>query len=63
MRLSCLASLRVLYTKREKAEGVPLSGFLSYKLAATYSPTCAVPSAWRGLTSLFGMGRGGSPAL
>ena len=33
------------------------------KTAATYSPTCAVPSAWRGLTSLFGMGRGGSPAL
>ena len=35
----------------------------SRKTAATYSPTCAVPSAWRGLTSLFGMGRGGTPAL
>lgn len=34
-----------------------------FKTATTYSPTCAVPSAWRGLTSLFGMGRGGSPAL
>ena len=32
-------------------------------MAITYSPTFAVPSAWRGLTSLFGMGRGGSPAL
>ncbi len=29
--------------------------------AVTYSPTFAVPSAWRGLTSLFGMGRGGTP--
>ena len=34
------------------------------KTAATYSPTLwAVPSAWSGLTSLFGMGRGGTPAL
>ena len=33
------------------------------KGAATYSPAFAVPSAWRGLTSLFGMGRGGAPAL
>ena len=29
----------------------------------TYSPAFAVPSARRGLTSLFGMGRGGSPSL
>ena len=29
----------------------------------TYSPDFSVPSARRGLTSLFGMGRGGSPAL
>ena len=36
---------------------------LSLKGAVTYSPTFAVPSAWRGLTSLFGMGRGGAPAL
>ena len=33
------------------------------KGAATYSPGLPVPSAWRGLTSLFGMGRGGTPAL
>ena len=32
----------------------------SVKTATTYSPTCAVPSAWRSLTSLFGMGRGGT---
>ena len=31
--------------------------------AVTYSPTFAVPSARRGLTSLFGMGRGGTPVL
>ena len=34
------------------------------RLAATYSPTLiAVPSALTGLTSLFGMGRGGTPSL
>ena len=33
------------------------------KTAATYSPTLAVPSARSGLTSLFGMGRGGTPTL
>ena len=33
------------------------------KGAATYSPACAVPSARLGLTSLFGMGRGGTPTL
>ena len=32
-------------------------------LAATYSPTDAVPSALTGLTTLFGMGRGGSLSL
>ena len=35
----------------------------SFYGAVTYSPTFAVPSARRGLTSLFGMGRGGSHAL
>ena len=35
----------------------------SIKKAATYSPTFAVPSALKGLTSLFGMGRGGTPSL
>ena len=32
-------------------------------MAATYSPTNAVPSALTGLTSLFGMGRGGALSL
>ena len=36
---------------------------LFLKKAATYSPTYAVPSAQLGLTSLFGMGRGGTPTL
>ena len=36
---------------------------LFLKKAATYSPTFAVPSAQLGLTSLFGMGRGGTPTL
>ena len=35
----------------------------SRKGAVTYFPTFAVSSAWQGLTSLFGMGRGGSLAL
>ena len=39
----------------------PLWGWVSVKVASTYSPTVktAVPSAQSGLTSLFGMGRGG----
>ena len=34
-----------------------------FKGAVTYSPDFSVPSALRGLTSLFGMGRGGTLAL
>ena len=55
----------VMVQKRRKAlpaillEGLPLEN----KMAATYSPACAVPSARSGLTSLFGMGRGGTPTL
>ena len=33
------------------------------RVAASYSPIIIVPSAQPGLTSLFGMGRGGAPAL
>lgn len=34
------------------------------KVAATYShTTSALPSAWLNLTTLFGMGRGGTSAL
>ena len=47
----------------EKVPAGILPQGLSWKTAATYSPTFAVPSARLGLTSLFGMGRGGTPAL
>ena len=36
---------------------------VSSKAAITYSPAFAVPSALQGLTSLFGMGRGGALVL
>ena len=52
--------------KTEKGSGslIGITGTFPSKTAATYSPTLrAVPSARRGLTSLFGMGRGGTPAL
>ena len=50
--------------KRGPSKASALKGPLSKKMAATYSPTLkAVPSACTGLTSLFGMGRGGTPAL
>ena len=50
--------------RTQKQRGVILIGqLLSLKTAATYSPTNAVPSARSGLTSLFGMGRGGTPTL
>ena len=49
--------------KIEKVPAGILPQGLSWKTAATYSPTFAVPSARLGLTSLFGMGRGGTPAL
>ena len=59
----CLPLLRPL-SHIEKQRGVILYGqLLSLKTAATYSPTNAVPSARSGLTSLFGMGRGGTPTL
>ena len=36
---------------------------VSCKVAASYSPALAVPSALQGLTSLFGMVRGGALVL
>jgi hypothetical protein len=39
------------------------SGIDFIRKATTYSPAFAVPSALMGLTSLFGMGRGGTPLL
>ena len=56
---------RQLTTDNKKASP-PVGGKAFYiKSAATYSPTfcSAVPSAQEGLTSLFGMGRGGTPPL
>jgi hypothetical protein len=47
----------------KKKEGILLRYPLILKSATSYSPTCAVPSALSGLTSLFGMGRGGTPML
>ena len=42
----------------------PKRNLRALKVAATYSPTTsAVPSAWLSLTTLFGMGRGGTSAL
>lgn len=38
-------------------------GVLKERRLPTLPPVRAVPSARQGLTSLFGMGRGGSPAL
>ena len=64
-RLPELSKRGVLITKKEVLQKLLLLKDLSLKkMAATYSPTLkAVPSACTGLTSLFGMGRGGTPAL
>jgi hypothetical protein len=43
--------------KRKKVSQISLKDFFK-KLAATYSPAIAVPSAQLGLTSVFGMGTG-----
>ena len=45
--------------KQKKLRSVMLRSLS--KMADTYSPANAVPSARAGLTSLFGMGRGGTP--
>ena len=56
--------LRVIKDFKGMGKKKRLQGLLAAsKGAVTYSPTFAVPSAWQGLTSLFGMGRGGAPAL
>ena len=46
-------------TNKKKLRSVMLRSLS--KMADTYSPANAVPSARAGLTSLFGMGRGGTP--
>ena len=65
--LSSFKGKLVMTTKKNPSADLNRSteGLPFQKTAATYSPTfsSAVPSALRGLTSLFGMGRGGSPVL
>ena len=46
-----------------KASGIAPRGFLKKDGSYLLSHGCAVPSARAGLTSLFGMGRGGTPPL
>tara|TARA_B100000497_G_C7693735_1_gene422727 strand:+ start:4439 stop:4657 length:219 start_codon:yes stop_codon:yes gene_type:complete len=50
-------SSKYLTKKKPSNEG------FNKKMAATYSPTVVVPSALKGLTSLFEMERGGTPSL
>ena len=52
--------VRGVYTQKSPGKRGLLG---AWKGAVTYSPAFAVPSARRGLTSLFGMGRGGTPVL
>ena len=54
-----------VYAQKNPESVIWRIGVLFVKSAATYSPTfcSAVPSAQEGLTSLFGMGRGGTPPL
>ena len=55
------SSRRILIGYKTRKPRIPPG--LPIKGAITYSPAFAVPSAWQGLTSLFGMGRGGALAL
>ena len=52
---SCLAAIQ------KKPSGIALGGLLTKNGGYLLSHGCAVPSARAGLTSLFGMGRGGTP--
>ena len=49
--------------KRSPSEHSPKDSFSSKNGGYLLSHGCAVPSARSGLTSLFGMGRGGTPTL
>ena len=49
--------------KRDPLGIISLKRLSPVEGAVTYSPAFAVPSAWQGLTSLFGMERGGTLAL
>ena len=46
---------------QKKPSGIALGGLLTKNGGYLLSHGCAVPSARAGLTSLFGMGRGGTP--
>ena len=48
---------------QKKPSGIALGGLLTKNGGYLLSHGCAVPSARAGLTSLFGMGRGGTPPL
>ena len=58
--LSCCVRCVVDYIITTPARVFPCGRL---RVAASYSPIIIVPSAQPGLTSLFGMGRGGAPAL
>ena len=49
------------YLLSRECSTIGAGGLNFSKMADTYSPANAVPSARAGLTSLFGMGRGGTP--
>ena len=51
------------YTLRRNPFGLSAEGVLRKSGGYLLSHGCAVPSAQAGLTSLFGMGRGGTPPL
>ena len=52
-----------LLTKKENPQAFLLKGSPFENGGYLLSHFYAVPSAWLGLTSLFGMGRGGTPTL
>ena len=54
--------IRVTLTYAHKKNSLAVARLFKMNMAATYSPgKIPVPSAMRGLTSLFGMGRGEHP--
>ena len=54
---------KLLLTKKENPQAYLLEGSPFENGGYLLSHFYAVPSAWLGLTSLFGMGRGGTPTL
>ena len=63
-KINVSADITLSITPTNKEKGLDFVGpSLLSEGAVTYSPAFAVPSARQGLTSLFGMGRGGALAL